>query len=162
MIVHKHVKDYIKLYRQGKIKFNKERIQLVDYLEKHILNRKDLYFDKKQIDQCVKYCEKWFFPLQPFQKFIIAFLFLKHKKTERLFYRKFLIMMGRGGGKNGLISAISSYLQSELHGVKGYGISIVANSEDQAKTSFEEVYNAIDENPTLQKVFHYTKLRITD
>lgn len=162
MNVHKYVKDYIKLYRQGKIKLNKERIQLIDYLERFILNRTDLYFDDKQIDQCIKYIEKWFFPLLPFQKFIIAFLFLKNKETGRLFYRKFLIMMGRGGGKNGLISAISSYLQSELHGVKGYGISIVANTEDQAKTSFEEVYNAIDENPTLQKVFHYTKLRITD
>lgn len=162
MIVHEHVKDYIKMYRKRKIKLNKERIQLIDYLEKFILNRKDLFFDAKQIDQCVKYIEKWFFPLLPFQKFIIAFLFLKNKETGRLFYRKYLIMMGRGGGKNGLISAISSYLQSELHGVKGYSISIVANSEDQAKTSFEEVYNAIDENETLQKVFHYTKLRITN
>lgn len=162
MIIHEYVKDYIKQYRNGKIKLNKERIQLIEYLEKHILNRNHLYFDDKQIDQCVKYCEKWFFPLQSFQKFIVAFLFLKNKKTERLFYRKFLIMMGRGGGKNGLISAISSYLQSELHGVKGYDISIVANSEDQAKTSFEEVYNVIEENDRLQRSFDYTKLRITN
>src|SRR5699024_12190482 len=41
-------------------------------------------------------------------------------------------------------------------------ISIVANSEDQAKTSFEEVYNVIDENERLQRSFHYTKLRITN
>src|SRR5699024_7850251 len=122
----------------------------------------DIYFDNKQIDQCVKYCEKWFFPLESFQKFITAFLFLKYKETDRLFYRRFLIMMGRGGGKNGFISAISSYLQSELHGVKNYGISIVANSEDQAKTSFEEVYNVIDDNRTLQKSFHLTKLKITN
>lgn len=162
MITHKYVEEYIELYRKGKIKLNKERIQLIDYLEKYILNRKDLYFDEKQIDQCVKYIEKWFFPLLPFQKFIIAFLFLKYKETERIFYRRFLIMMGRGGGKNGLISGISNYLQSELHGIKGYNISIVANSEDQAKTSFEEVYNVIEENKTLQKVFHLTKLRITN
>src|SRR5690625_3202232 len=162
MIVHQHVKDYIKLYRSKKVLLNKERRQLIEYLEKYILNRKDLYFDNKQIDQCVKYIEKWFFPLLPFQKFIIAFLFLKHKETERLFYRRYLIMMGRGAGKNGLISGISSYLQSELHGVKEYDISIVANSEDQAKTSFEEVYNVILENETLQKAFDYTKMRITN
>ena len=162
MITHKYVDEYIDLYRKGKIKLNKERIQLIDYLEKYVLNRKDLYFDEKQIDQCVKYIEKWFFPLLPFQKFITAFLFLKYKETDRLFYRRFLIMMGRGGGKNGYISGISNYLQSELHGVKGYSISIVANSEDQAKTSFEEVYNVIEENKTLQKAFHLTKLRITN
>src|SRR5690625_260501 len=71
-------------------------------------------------------------------------------------------MMGRGGGKNGLISAISAYLKSELYGIRGYNISIVANSEDQAKTSFEEVYNVIEENPTLQRSFHLTKMRITN
>lgn len=162
MITHTYIEHYINEFRTGKIKFNKERILLIEYLEKHVLNRGDLYFDEKQIDQCVRYCEKWFFSLQSFQKFITAFLFLKHKDTDRLFYRRFLIMMGRGGGKNGYISAISSYMQSGLHGVKGYGISIVANSEDQAKTSFEEVYNVIDLNKTLQKSFHLTKLKITN
>lgn len=162
MIQNKHVTKYFSLYETGKIKLNKERIMLIGYLKRFILNRKDLYFDERQIEQCIKYCEKWFFPLLPFQKFIVAFLFLKYKKTERLFYRKFLIMMGRGGGKNGIVSAVSSYLQSELHGVKEYDISIVANSEDQAKTSFEEVYNVIEENAVLQKVFNYTKMRITN
>src|SRR5690625_3828322 len=157
MIKNKHVSHYIKEYRTGKIKLNKERIMLIRYLEKHVLSRKDLYFDEKQIDQCIRYIEKWFFPLESFQKFIVAVMFLKHKRNDRLFYRRFLIIMGRGGGKNGLISAISSYLKSELHGVRGYNISIVANSEDQAMTSFEEVYDVIDENKTLQKSFDYTK-----
>ena len=35
--------------------------------------------------------------------------------------------------ENGLISAISDFLSTPLHGVKEYHISIVANSEDQAK-----------------------------
>lgn len=162
MIKQKYVDEYIELFESGKIKLNKERIMLIDYLKKHVLSRDDIYFDEKQIDQCIRYCEKWFFPFEPFQKFITAFLFLKYKETDRLFYRRILIMMGRGGGKNGYISAVSNYLQSELHGVKNYGISIVANTEDQAKTSFEEVYNVINENERLQKSFHLTKLRITN
>lgn len=162
MIKQKYVNAYIEEYQASKIKLNKERIWLIDYLKEHVLIRDDIYFDEKQIEQCIKYCEKWFFPLETFQKFIIAFLFLKYKDSERLFYRRFLIMMGRGGGKNGLISAISNYLNSELHGVKNYGISIVANSEDQAKTSFDEVYNVIDDNPTLQKIFKHGKQKITN
>src|SRR5699024_6745289 len=162
MIKQKYVDAYIKEYRTGKIRLNKERIWLIEYLESHVLNRDDVYFDEKQIDQCIKYCEKWFFKFESFQKFITAFLFLKYKETDRLFYRRFLIMMGRGGGKNGYISAISSYLKSELHGVRNYNISLVANSEDQAKTSFEEVYNVIDENATLQRSFQHGKQRITN
>lgn len=162
MIKQKYVDAYIKEYRTGKIKLNKERIWLIEYLEEHVLSRDDIFFDEKQIEQCIKYCEKWFFKFESFQKFVTAFLFLKYKETDRLFYRRFLIMMGRGGGKNGYISAISSYLKSELHGVKNYNISLVANSEDQAKTSFEEVYNVIEENATLQRSFHLTKMRITN
>lgn len=162
MITNKYVEQYIKLYEEGKIILNKERIMLIEYLQKHVLSRDDLYFYDKHIEQCIQFTEKWFFPLKEFQKFIIAFFFLFNKETGRLFYRRFLIMMGRGGGKNGLISAISAYLKSELYGIKGYNISIVANSEDQAKTSFEEVYNVIEENKTLQRSFHLTKMRITN
>src|SRR5699024_10192993 len=162
MMKNKYVEKYINEYKEGKIKLNKERIMLINYLEEHVLVRDDVYFDDKQIEQCIQYIEKWFFLLESFQKFIIAFLFLKNKETGRLFYRRFLIMMGRGGGKNGLISAICSYLQSELHNVKDYNISIVANSEDQAMTSFEEVYNVIDDSERLQKSFNHTKTRITN
>ena len=54
--------------------------------------------------------------------------------------------MGRGGGKNGLISAISDFLSTPLHGVKEYHISIIANSEDQAKTSFDEIRTVLMDN----------------
>ena len=162
MKIHSYVTDYINLYESGKIKLNKERIQLIKYLRESIFVREDLEFDHVQIDQCCKYIEKWYFPLQPFQKFIIPFFFLINKETGRLHYRRYLIMMGRGGGKNGLISGISNYLNSELHGIDEYHISIVANSEDQAKTSFEEIYNVIDANKQLQKSFSLTKLKITN
>ena len=54
--------------------------------------------------------------------------------------------MGRGGRENGLISAISDFLSTPLHGVKEYHISIVANSEDQAKTSFDEIRTVLMDN----------------
>lgn len=162
MIPHHYVSDYIKLYEKKKIKFNKERQLLVSYLKKHIFSRDDLYFDADQIDKCVRYIERYYFPLQPFQKFIISFFFLINTKTGRLHYRKYLLMMGRGGGKNGLISGISNYLTSELHGIDNYDISIVANSEDQAMTSFNEVYDTIDGNERLKQSFNHRKSIITN
>lgn len=162
MIPHHYVTDYIKMYETGKIKFNQERVMLVDYLKKHVFNRDDLYFNADHIENCVKYIEKYHFPLQPFQKFVIAFFFLINSDTGRLHYRRFLMMMGRGGGKNGLISGISNYLISELHGISNYDISIVANSEDQAKTSFNEVYDVIDGNERLKKSFQHGKSIITN
>ncbi|MGG0889935.1 terminase TerL endonuclease subunit [Cytobacillus horneckiae] len=160
MIHNQYVNEYINLYRTGKIKLNKERIQLIEYLEKQVLSRDDLYFDEDMINNFVKFTEKWYFPLQPFQKFIAAFVFLVYKETGRNFFRKFLIMMGRGGGKNGLITALTHFLSSELHGIPKYNVSIVANSEEQAKTSFTEMYDAIEGNEVLEDLFYKTRVEI--
>lgn len=53
--------------------------------------------------------------------------------------------------KNGFIAALSFYFTTSFHGIKEYNVDIVANSEKQAKTSFEDVYNVIDDNKKLQR-----------
>lgn len=160
MIRQKYVDAYITLYREGKIKFNEERELLIEYLERDVLSRSDLYFDDEMIENCIKFGEKWYFPLQPFQKFLIAFVFLFHKDGGRVFYRKFLWMMGRGGGKNGLITVISHFLISDLHGIREYNISVIANSEEQAKTSVEEATKTTKREPTLLKHFKPTATQL--
>ena len=67
MISNKYVQDYIDLYENGKIQLNKERIMLLDYLQERVLTRDDLYFDETLIENFIKFAEKWYFPLQPFQ-----------------------------------------------------------------------------------------------
>lgn len=160
MIKNKHVEAYFKLHESGQIKLNKERILLIKYLKKHVLNRNDLYFDETIIENFISFTEKWYFPLEPFQKFIAAFVFLFYKEDDALFYEQFLIMMGRGGGKNGFISALSHFFISPLHGVDRYNISIVANSEEQAKTSFQEVHEIIGMYDIMQEMFYRTKVEI--
>lgn len=153
--------EYIQLYESGQIKLNKERIMLIEYLREHVLSRDDLYFDDDMIEKCIRFGEKWYFPLQPFQKFLIAFVFLFFKKNDRVFYRKHLWMLGRGGGKNGLISVVTHFLIGPHHGIREYNVSIVANSEEQAKTSFDETYNVIGRNSILKSMFYRTKEKIT-
>lgn len=63
MIHQKYVDEYIRLYETGKIKLNKERILLIEYLKKYVLSRDDLYFDDEMIENCIKFGEKWYFPL---------------------------------------------------------------------------------------------------
>ncbi|MFR2689398.1 MAG: terminase large subunit, partial [Enterococcus faecium] len=62
--------EYVDLYERGKIPFNKERIQLVEYLKKEVLPRDDLYFDDEMIHKFIRYAEKNFFPLAKYQKSI--------------------------------------------------------------------------------------------
>lgn len=85
----RYVDEYIQLYKSKKIKLNKERKLLIRHLEKHVLSRDDLYFDEELIENFIKFAEKWYFPLQPFQKFIVSFVFLFTKKMIPFFINQF-------------------------------------------------------------------------
>lgn len=146
MIRNKYVDNYIKQWRDGKIVFNQERIDLVNYLENEVLIKDNIHFDNETIDKCIKFINKWYFPVQDYQKFIIAFIFLIDNEIDTPYFTEFALFMGRGAGKNGFISAISDFMTTPIHGIKKYDISIVANSEDQAKTSFNEIYDVLLEN----------------
>lgn len=159
MIHNRYVDDYINKYESKKLLFNKERVQLVAYLNKSVLSDDTLHFDNEQIENCIKFSEKWFFKLEPFQKFLIAFVFLYHKDGTN-YYEDFLWMMGRGSGKNGLISALGTFLISDFHGITEYHGSIVANSEEQAKTSVDEIKGVVDRNPKLSRAFYATNTKI--
>ena len=146
MISNKYVDEYINQWREGKIVLNKEREQLIEYLQNTVLVKNNVYFDEDKIEKCIKFINKWYFPVQPFQKFIIAFIFLMDDEVDSPYFTEFALFMGRGAGKNGFISAISDFLTTPIHGIKKYDISIVANSEEQAKTSFNEIYDVLLEN----------------
>ncbi|HJG39659.1 terminase TerL endonuclease subunit [Staphylococcus sp. GDB20D115P1] len=146
MISNKYVDEYINQWREGKIVLNKEREQLIEYLQNTVLVKNNVYFDEDKIDKCIKFINKWYFPVQPFQKFIIAFVFLMDEEVDSPYFTEFALFMGRGAGKNGFISAISDFLTTPIHGIKKYDISIVANSEEQAKTSFNEIHDVLLEN----------------
>ena len=161
--MNKHIKYYKEQYNKGEIKVSKYVVMLFDYLDKHVLNRDDIYFDNEMHDNYIKFTEKHYFPLQPFQKFITAFVFLYYKDGNHPFFAQFFLYMARGAGKNGLISSLVHFLISDLHGIDNYNVSIVANSEQQAKTSFNEVYDIIDmaeDDSALRTLFNHKKAEI--
>ncbi|MGY3766937.1 terminase TerL endonuclease subunit [Vagococcus vulneris] len=159
MITTKYIDEYIALYESGQIELNKERIQLINWLKKDILNRNDLYFDLNLLESYIAFTKKWYFELESFQKFVASFIFLYQKSNEDNYFKEFFISMARGGGKNGFITSLSHFFISPFHGVKNYNVALVANSEKQAKVSFLEMYNCIKDNK-LDKHFYRTKLEI--
>ncbi|HBO2457452.1 TPA: terminase large subunit, partial [Pseudomonas aeruginosa] len=66
MIRNKYVDEYIQQWRDGKIVFNQERIDLIEYLEKDVLTLSTVHFEEEKIEKCIKFIEKWYFPTQPF------------------------------------------------------------------------------------------------
>ncbi len=157
----KYVQEYFDLVESGKEKANKKRLQNIELVKSKL--RLDIYFEEDKIEKSIRAIEKYFFKLFPFQKYILACIFLRFRSDNKLVFKEFYLKMGRGNGKNGLISALAFILVSNINNVMGYNVEIIANSEEQAKTSFEDVYNVIDDphNSKLAKKFLYTKEKIT-
>ena len=158
---HPYIDSYMDNIRSGKIPASKELKQAMDYIE-YKLDNPDVFIDIEKIDKAVELIERYFeFKLLNWELFILALIHCYYKATDMVVFDEFLIVMGRGNGKNGFISPLIWYLTTHYHGVKGYNVDIVANNEEQAKTSFEDVYNVLENTWKKSKKFFYkTKQKI--
>jgi phage terminase large subunit-like protein len=159
LISYKYIDDYIQSWKNGDIVLNKKRIQLIKWLQRDVLTMPGIYFDEEQIENYITFTEKYYFPLTPSQKFKVCFIYLFYEDGSLVFDEHFHYE-ARGGGKTGFISTLANYFISELHGIHFYNVSVVANSEKQAKMSFTEVYNTIDMNDNLKEHFNHKKALI--
>lgn len=160
MIVCREIAEYLEYVQEHQNWINKDRELLIENIVKPLLERDDVFFDEKTYQNCIKYCEKYYYKLFPYQKFIYAFVFMyKDSEYQKPIFRKFIIIMGRGNGKDGFIVPLVNFLQTPLYGVKKYHIEIVANCEEQAKDTFMVAYEATKE---MKGKFSATKELITN
>lgn len=153
MLHSKYVDAYIEKYENGELVFNEARIKLIEWLKKEILSRDDLYFfHDEMIEGYVAFSETWYFELDDWEKFIASFVFMFYKERKKVVFRIFILIIARGAGKNGFITTLAHFLISSAHNQEEYGVTIVANSEDQAKVSFDEAFNTIIRHEQLSAI----------
>ncbi len=150
---HPYIDNYIDGVRSGKIPACEELKQAMDLVESK-LDNPDVIIRGDMIDKAVELIERYFYKLFDWELFVLALVHCYHD-NDTLVFREFFIMMGRGNGKNGFISGLAWYLTTHYHGVKGYNIDIIANAEDQAKTSFNDVYEVLEDTWVKSKNFFY-------
>lgn len=151
-----YIDKYLFDIKENRIKSNKLIKQLMIFLENK-LNNSDVIIDHEIIEEAIELTEKYFFKLLDWQKFFYAFVFGVRYKDGSLMFNEFLLMMGRGAGKNGLIAALCFCLVYLLE-IKNYNITMVATSEKQAKTSFNEIWEILEsDKPRFRQHFKWTK-----
>ncbi len=157
----KYITDYINSIRSGKLPASKEMHQAVDYIEKEIYSE-SVFIDTEKINKAVELIERYFkMQLLPWELFIISLVHCYHQSNNTVVFNEFFIMMGRGNGKNGFISGLAWYLTTKYHGVPGYNVDIIANSEEQAETSFNDIYEMLESTWKKSQTFFYkSKVKI--
>ncbi|MCT8978662.1 terminase large subunit [Clostridium sp. CX1] len=156
------IQNYIDFVRSGKIEACKEQLLLCDYVEKCFREEKILVNE----EQLKKYLDlqKYFpYELLDWEKFCFALHNCVYKENGQLRWPVLFILVGRGAGKNGYLAFEDFCLLTPINGVKYYFIDIFAMAEDQAKTTFEDVYNVLEDNKTkLKNHFYWNKEEITN
>jgi phage terminase large subunit-like protein len=141
--------------RSGKNIVGKDILLAMDYIEEK-LSDPDVFIDAEKIYKAVELMERYFeIKLFDWELFVTALIHCYYRSTDTVVFSTILIVMGRGNGKNGYISPLAWYLTTHYHGIKGYNVDIVANAEDQAKTSFNDVYEVLERTWAKSKRFFY-------
>lgn len=164
MNCNEYLKEYIDIVEQGEIRTCKEQKLLVAMVKK-ALQEEDLKVDEIRIEKYMSYQKYFPFKLFAWEKFVFICHNCIFKKDGTPRWSDLFVLMGRGGGKNGYLSFEDFCLITETNGVAYYDIDICANSEEQARTSFDEIYNIL-ENPKwrkkFEKNFRWTKTEIVN
>ena len=145
----------------------KEQKQLIKMIQRILESESDnLYVDEDKVAKYLSYQKYFPFELLPWEKFILVLMLGLYKKdTDSPRFNTLFCMIGRGSGKNAFISYLVFCLTTETNGIPNYNIDIIANSELQAKTSFNDLYNVLN-NPKFidkfKKNFHWNREVITN
>ena len=152
---HPYIDDYLGKIISGEIRSDKEIKQATELIYKK-LDNPDVFIDSEKIDKAVELIERYFdMKLVDWELNVIALIHCYYLSDDSVVFDELLIVMGRGNGKNGFISGLSWYLTTHYHGIKGYNVDIIANNEDQAKTSFNDVYEVLENAWEKLKNFFY-------
>lgn len=148
------IQDYIDLVRSGTVEVCKEQIQLCDFVEQ-VFETEDIYVDERQLEKYMSYQK--YFPYQLFEWEIFVFTLhnCTYKRDGELRFPVLFIYVGRGAGKNGYLAFEDFCLLTPTNGVRDYHIDIFAVSEEQAKASWDDVYNILEDNKDVMKKFFY-------
>lgn len=156
----KAVSNYIELIRSGKVKACQEQLLLIDMVER-VLTTEDVHFDEQQLEKYLSYQKYFPFELFEWEEFCFALHNCLYTSDGRLRFPILVIYVARGAGKNGYLGFEDFCLLTSTNGIPEYDIDIFAMSEKQAKASWEDVYNVLENHKQkMKRHFSWTKEEI--
>lgn len=149
-----YIDEYMEAIESGEIPASRRLRKAMAYIRSK-LDAPGVYIDEGKTKKAVELIEKYFeITLIPWELFVVALVHAYHEDGT-LVFTEFFILVGRGNGKNKFISGLTWYLTTHYHGIRGYNIDIIANSQEQAMTSFNDIYEVLELTWAKSKKFFY-------
>lgn len=160
--INPHILRYLEAVEKDTVPVCKEQKQLAA-LVRRAFAEEDIWCDDARLERYLTLQK--FFPYRLFDW--ETFCFALHNCVFRADgmprWPDLFICVGRGAGKNGYLAFEDFALLSHYHGIMRYDIDICANAEDQARTTFDDIYDILEENrPKLERFFYWNKEKIVN
>jgi phage terminase large subunit-like protein len=162
MTYNKYIQEYLDIIDNEVFAVCKEQ-KLLARLIKKIFETENLIIDEEKIEKYFSYQKYFPFCLFPWEKFCFVLHNCVFKENGLPRFADLFILVGRGSGKNAYLGFEDFCLITPTHGIKNYDVDISANSEDQAKTTFMDIYNILEDPKNTKKMkkhFYWNKEEI--
>lgn len=156
--------EYISLVENAGTKGRKRvcvwQKKLVKFVKK-IFENENLIINREQLSKYLGLQKYFDFSLFPWEKFVFTLHCCVYRADGLPRFPDLFLFMGRGGGKNGYLAFEDFALISPYNPIQQYDIDICATAEEQAKMSFDDIYNALENHEKkLKRYFRWTKSEI--
>lgn len=158
----KYLDDYIKQVKSSQYRVCKKQIQLVNFIEK-VFENEQVYVDSEQVEKYFALQKYFPYELFAWEKFCFILHNCTYSAPGVLRFPDLVCVVGRGAGKNGYLAFEDFALLTPVNGIRNYDIDICATSEEQASTTFNDIYEILENNSTkMQRHFKWNKTEITN
>lgn len=162
MTYNKYIQEYLDIIDNEVFAVCKEQ-KLLARLIKKIFETENLIIDEEKIEKYFSHQKYFPFELFPWEKFCFVLHNCVFREDGLPRFPDLFVLVGRGSGKNAYLGFEDFCLVTPVHGIKNYDIDISANSEDQAKTTFMDIYNILEDPKNTKKMkkhFYWNKEEI--
>lgn len=156
------IAGYIDYLRSGEHRICNDNLALCDLLERTFCDE-NIHVETGLLEKYIRFGRYWPFKLFPWEKFHLALTCCTFDSNGFARWMESFNELGRGTGKNAYMAFLTMCLTSKAHGIKNYDISIIANAEDQAKRSFDDFYDVLEDHKGLMETsWKWNKVEITN
>lgn len=156
------ITTWLEMVEGGKIVACQEQHQLCT-LVRRVFAEEKLWVDTQLLAKYLDYQKYFPFKLEPDEKFMLALWLCTFRADGMPRFPDLLALVGRGFGKNGFASFSAFCLMSKTNGVDKYHVDLCATTEEQARTSYDEIWNILeDDKPFFKRGFDWNKVAITN
>lgn len=156
------VAEWLHLVESGAVVACEDQRQLCA-LVRSIFATEPLWLDRDRLDAYMGYQRYFPFRLNASEKFMLALMLCLYNADGVPRFKVLFLYVGRGYGKNGFITFLVFCMLSKANGILEYDVHVVATTEDQAKTSFDELRKLLDRDAdSFRYGFEWNKTEITN